>query len=72
MALASLHDFAEDSQLRREAAMQLDALFLDIALHSHRGVCNEDGTRLTVRHGQERLEFDFEARRRVGARERHS
>jgi hypothetical protein len=37
-ALASLVDFAADPGLRRRAAMVLDLLLLDLALHSFRGV----------------------------------
>lgn len=37
-ALANLHDFAADADIRTRAAMQMDLLLFDMALHSHRGV----------------------------------
>jgi hypothetical protein len=38
VALANLHDFAEDAELRRRAGAMIDLIALEIALHSYRGV----------------------------------
>ena len=38
LALANLHDFAEDLMLRARARACIDYLLLEMALHSHRGV----------------------------------